>query len=143
MEINDNFMIGSINQIKNTEKPDNMHIDQEGFLRIMAASISNPSMSGGGEGESQTDYLGQIAQFNMLDQLGQVTTTLQNTMLMTQQQQAINLVGKDVTLAGEEAQLVNGVVEKVRFSNGYATILVNGVEYGLNNLLEIGVANGE
>lgn len=35
MEINDNFMIGSINQIKNTEKPDNMHIDQEGFLRIM------------------------------------------------------------------------------------------------------------
>lgn len=143
MEINDNFMIGSINQIKNTEKPDNMHIDQEGFLRIMAASISNPSMSGGGEGESQTDYLGQIAQFNMLDQLGQVTTTLQNTMLMTQQQQAINLVGKDVTLAGEDAQLVNGVVEKVRFSNGYATILVNGVEYGLNNLLEIGVANGE
>lgn len=143
MQINDNFMIGSINQIKNTEKPDNMHIDQEGFLRIMAASISNPSMSGGGEGESQTDYLGQIAQFNMLDQLGQVTTTLQNTMLMTQQQQAINLVGKDVTLAGEDAQLVNGVVEKVRFSNGYATILVNGVEYGLNNLLEIGVANGE
>lgn len=143
MEINDNFMIGSINQIKNTEKPDNMHIDQEGFLRIMAASISNPSMSGGGEGESQTDYLGQIAQFNMLDQLGQVTTTLQNTMLMTQQQQAINLVGKDVTLAGEDAQLVNGVVEKVRFSNGYATILVNGVEYGLNNLIEIGVANGE
>lgn len=142
MEINDNFMIGSINQIKNTE-PDNMHIDQEGFLRIMAASISNPSMSGGGEGESQTDYLGQIAQFNMLDQLGQVTTTLQNTMLMTQQQQAINLVGKDVTLAGEDAQLVNGVVEKVRFSNGYATILVNGVEYGLNNLIEIGVANGE
>lgn len=143
MEINDNFMIGSINQIKNTEKPDNMHIDQEGFLRIMAASISNPSMSGGGEGESQTDYLGQIAQFNMLDQLGQVATTLQNTMLMTQQQQAINLVGKDVTLAGEDAQLVNGVVEKVRFSNGYATILVNGVEYGLNNLIEIGVANGE
>lgn len=143
MEINENFMIGSINQLKQNDKPDNMHIDQEGFLRIMAASISNPSMSGGGDGESQTDYLGQIAQFNMLDQLSEVATTLQNTMLMTQQQQAINLVGKDVTLAGDDAQLVNGVVEKVRFSNGFATILVNGTEYGLNNLIEIGVSNGE
>lgn len=137
-------MIGSIDQMKATDIKNNMQIDQEGFLKIMAAAISNPSMSGGEGGESHTDYLGQMAQFNMLDQLAEMTTTLQTTMLMSQQQQALSLVGKEVTIAGEEAQLVSGVVEKVRFTNGYATIQVNGAEYGLNDLLEVGgVTNGE
>lgn len=142
MEIQDNFMIGSIDQMKSSDTSNNMQIDQAGFLRIMAASISNPSMSGGesgGGGGGHTDYMNQIAQFNMLDSLNEITSTIQNTMLMTQQQQALTLVGKDVTVAGDEAGFVSGTVEKVRFSNGYATIQVNGAEYGLNSILEVGV----
>lgn len=140
MNIPSDFMIGSVDSFSAQGTHNNAEIDQEGFLKIMAASISNPSMSGE-EGGSQTDYLNQLTQFNMLDQLTDLTETIQTTLLMTQQQQALSLVGKEVTVAGAEDGLATGTVEKVRFSNGYATIQVDGVDYGLNSILEVGETN--
>ncbi len=75
---------------------------------------------------------------NMLDQMMELTTSIQNTMMMTQQQQALSLVGKEVTVAGLEEGLVTGIVDKVRFSNGFATIQIDGVNYNLNNIIEVG-----
>lgn len=140
MKIPNEFMIGSLNQITSEEKESNAVLDQEGFLKVLAAEISNPSFSseGGGSG-SQTDFMGQIIQMNMLDQMTELTSSIQSTMLMTQQQQALSLVGKEVTVAGEEAGFVSGVVDKVRFSNGFATIQMDGVEYTLNDVIEVGV----
>lgn len=140
MKIPNEFMIGSVNQLMTETHKSNTVINQEDFLRILAAEISNPSFDGGGDGGSggQTDFMGQLVQMNMLDQMTELTTSIQSTMLMTQQQQALSMVGKQVTVSGQDEGLVSGVVDKVRFSNGFATIQVNGVEYSLNSILEVG-----
>lgn len=139
MEIPRQFMIGSVDQLPQTQTERNSDLSQEDFLKIMAAAISMPSFSGdSGGGGKETDYLTQMAQFSIMDQLNEVATSLNTTMLMTQQQQAINLVGKQVSVAGAEQGIVSGTVEKVRFSNGYATIQVNGTDYSLNDILEVG-----
>lgn len=139
-------MIGSINQMTTDTQKSNAVISQEDFLRILAAEINNPSFDGGEGGGSggQTDFMGQLIQMNMLDQMTELTTSIQATMLMTQQQQALSMVGKQVTVAGNEEGMVSGIVDKVRFSNGFATIQINGVEYSLSSIIEVGEqTNGE
>ncbi|SFC40348.1 flagellar basal-body rod modification protein FlgD [Alkalibacterium subtropicum] len=140
MNIPDNMMIGSLSAIQPAEETkQNSDLDMEQFLQIISSAMSMPSFDGQGSGGggSETDYIGQMVQFGMLNAMEDLNTSMQTTMLMSQQQQALGLVGKQVTLAGEEAQLISGPVEKVRFDNGYATLQVNGAMYQLNDVIEV------
>ncbi|MER2110885.1 MAG: flagellar hook assembly protein [Carnobacterium sp.] len=140
MDFPTDFMMGSINNVSSTEKKNN-ELATEDFLQIMAASIKMPSMpgeSGSSGGGGETDYLAQLAQFNTLDQLTTVSETLNLNVLMTQQQQALSLLNKEVKVAGAESGFISGTVDKVKFDQGYATIQVGGKDYALNAILEVG-----
>lgn len=140
MDFPTDFMMGSVNNISSTKK-NNTELSTEDFLQIMAASIKMPSMpgeSGSSSGGGETDYLAQLAQFNTLDQLTTVSETLNMNVLMTQQQQALSLLNKEVKVAGAESGFVTGTVDKVKFDQGYATIQVDGKDYTLNDILEVG-----
>jgi flagellar basal-body rod modification protein FlgD len=137
--------IGSVRDYAPSEETRmNSDLDMEQFLYIIANAMSMPSFdgaSGGGGGE--TDYIGQMVQFGVLNQMQELNNTMQATVLMSQQQQAMGLVGKEVTLATQEASLITGTVEKVRFTHGYATIVVDGKEYNMNDVLEVGVGSND
>ena len=140
MDFPTDFMMGSIKNVSSTEKKKN-ELATEDFLQIMAASIKAPSLpgeGGGSGGGGETDYLAQLAQFNTLDQLTTVSETLNMSVLMTQQQQGLSLIGKEVKVAGAESGFVSGTVDKVKFDKGYATIQVDGKDYALNDILEVG-----
>lgn len=139
MDFPTEFMMGSITNSSSTEKKNN-ELATEDFLQIMAASIKMPSMpgeSGSSSGGGETDYLAQLAQFNTLDQLTSVSEMLNMNVVMTQQQQALGLLGKEVKVVGAESGFVSGAVEKVKFDQGYATIQVDGKVYALNDILEV------
>lgn len=142
MDIPANFNIGSVNSILGTKQKSNSELSSEDFLKIMAASISNPPISGGEGGGSSdggsSDYISQIVQFNMVDQLTALTETTTNNMLMMQQQQGLDMLGKEVKVL-DETTFVTGTVEKVKFTQGYATLQINGTEYSLNDVVEVGV----
>ena len=140
MDFPTDFMMGSVNNISSTKK-NNTELSTEDFLQIMAASIKMPSVPGEGgssSGGGETDYLAQLAQFNTLDQLTTVSETLNMNVLMTQQQQALSLLNKEVKVAGAESGFVTGTVDKVKFDQGYATIQIDGKDYTLNDILEVG-----
>lgn len=138
MNIPSNMMIGSLNAIQPEEQTrQNSDLDMEQFLQIISSAMSMPSFDGGGGGGgSETDYIGQMVQFGMLNAMNDLNETMQTNLLMGQQQQALSLVGKEVTITSEDDQLVMGPVEKVRFDNGYATLQVNGVTYDMNDVIE-------
>lgn len=140
MNILNDYLIGSTSQVDTAQQENNTMLDQDDFLKIIAAEISNPSFDGEGGSGSQTDFMGSLIQLNMLDQMTELTSSIQSTMMMTQQQQALSLVGKKVTVAGLEEGVVTGVVDKVRFSDGFATIQINGTSYNLSNVIEVGDA---
>ena len=103
----------------------------------MAAAIKMPAMSEeGGSSGGSNDYMAQMIQFSTMEQLKDLTETLNTTMLITQQQQALAMIGKTVTVTGE-ASIVTGVVDKVKFSNGFATLMIGGKDYYLNNVQSI------
>lgn len=138
MDIPANFNIGSVNSIIDTTKKSN-ELSTEDFLQIMAATVKMPSMpgeGGGGSGGGETDYLAQMAQFNMMDQMTSISEKMNTELLISQQQQALGLLGKEVKVI-DESSFATGVVEKVRFDKGYATIQVNGKDFYLNDILEV------
>lgn len=139
MIIPSNMMIGSLKSIQpEAETRQNSDLDMEQFLYIIANAMSMPSFDGQGSGGgSETDYIGQMVQFGMLNAVNDLNDTMQTSMLMNQQQQALSLVGKQVTISGKEDQLVKGAVEKVRFDEGYATLMVNGRLYQMNDVIEV------
>jgi flagellar basal-body rod modification protein FlgD len=117
-------------------------ISMDDFLKILAASMSNPTVMGGGEGggsgNAGTDYIGQFVQFTSLQQMQEIGQSLNQSIQMSQQQQAFSLLGREVTVRADEDTQVTGKVEKVRFVDGYATIVVNGEEYYMSGIQEIG-----
>ncbi|MGX7327803.1 flagellar hook capping FlgD N-terminal domain-containing protein [Enterococcus bulliens] len=121
------------NQIKKTSD-----ISMDDFLKILAASMSNPSMGGSDSSSSSsgTDYISQLVQFTTLEQLNTLGDTLNSSTMIAQQQQAFGLIGKEVKVIGDTSE-VTGKVEKVRFANGYATLVIQGKEYAMGALQEV------
>ena len=138
MDITSNFTIGSTEQLVSNKSQNNSDLSMDDFLQIMAAAIKMPAMSEeGGSSSGSTDYMTQMIQFSTVEQLKDLTESLNTTMLMTQQQQALAMIGKTVSVTGE-ASIVTGVVDKVKFSNGFATLMIGGKDYYLNDIQSIG-----
>ena len=138
MDITSNFTIGSTEQLVSNKSQSNSDLSMDDFLQIMAAAIKMPAMSEeGGSSGGSNDYMAQMIQFSTMEQLKDLTESLNTTMLMTQQQQALAMIGKTVTVTGE-ASIVTGVVEKVKFANGFATLMIGGKDYYLNDVQSIG-----
>lgn len=140
MDISSNFTIGSTDQVINKSKKSNSDMNMDDFLKIMAASLRMPSVAseGGSGSDNSMDYMNQMIQFSTIEQLQTLTDSLTTTMLMTQQQQAVSMIGKEVTVA-QDGSVVTGIVEKTRFFNGYATLQVNGKDYYMSNIQEVGM----
>ena len=140
MDISSNFTIGSTDQVINKSKKSNSDMNMDDFLKIMAASLRMPSVTseGGSGSDNSMDYMNQMIQFSTIEQLQTLTDSLTTTMLMTQQQQAVSMIGKEVTVA-QDGSVVTGIVEKTRFFNGYATLQINGKDYYMSNIQEVGM----
>lgn len=139
-----NVLAGNANIVNRTDNGTGLSTTQ--FLKIMAATMSNPSMDGGSSsgGGNNTDYLTQLAQFSELDKLNELGRNLQATVMMTQQQQAFSLMGKNVVVNQQDADgkvtgQISGNVSRIKFNKGYAQIQLNGTGdyYDLNALQEV------
>lgn len=136
MEVN-NYLAGSkINEVDKNQKSNKSQLSVDDFLKIMAAEIQNQSPVGGeGGGGSKTDYISQLAQFTTLEELSGISESIGALTIMNQQQYAFSLMGKEVTVNGEDR--VDGIVNKVKFQNGFAIVEVKGVDYHLSQISEV------
>lgn len=114
-------------------------VSMDDFLKIMSATMSNPSMddSGSSGGGSSTDYMNSLAQYESLNTLMEMNKSLSASVAVQQQQEALGMLGKQVSLL-DNGQQVSGKVEQVKFANGLATLVVNGQEYQMSSLSEVG-----
>ena len=77
---------------------------------------------------SDTDYISQMANFSSLEQMTNMSTSL-NNFIQNQEQnqflQASMLIGKTVTYTNDQNQGVTGVVKSVTFNNGQTSFQLN------------------
>ena len=118
----------------NKAKSSQMGVDD--FLKIMTAQLQNQDPMGGNS-KDPGEYIAQMAQFTMLEQLSAVSDGINQISMLSEQQMSFSLIGKTVKInQGEES--VTGVVEKVRYKNGMAYPVVDGKEYPMGLVEEIG-----
>ncbi|TJX66267.1 flagellar hook assembly protein [Soehngenia saccharolytica] len=124
---------GIDNTTANTTEINKKSLSIDDFLKIMAAEIKNQNASGGdSEGGSKTDYLTQMAQFTMLEQLTQIYESINQVNMLNQ----ARLVGKEVKIYSEEGDIV-GVVDKVKFANNNVYLQINDTDYPIGLLIEV------
>jgi Flagellar hook capping protein len=124
---------GLNNTTTNTNNINNKSLSIDDFLKIMAAEIKNQNVSGGeSEGGSKTDYLTQMAQFSMLEQLNQIYESINQVNMLNQ----ARLVGKEVKIYSEEGDIV-GIVEKVKFANNNVYLQIDQKDYPIGLLVEV------
>lgn len=122
-----------VNNITNTNAVNNKSLSIDDFLKIMAAEIKNQNVSGDESGGgSKTDYLTQMAQFSMLEQLNQIYESINQVNMLNQ----ARLVGKEVKIYSEEGDIV-GIVEKVKFANNNVYLQIDQKDYPIGLLVEV------
>ena len=106
------------------------------FLKIMTAQLQNLDPMGGNSADTG-EYISQMAQFTMLEQLSTLAKSMESMTTLSQQQISFSLVGKNVSVFDGENSF-SGVVEKVRYREGQAYPVINGMEYAMGMVHEVG-----
>lgn len=140
MKVDNKAMMPKVGKyIPEEKEKKNSELSVDDFLKILAAEISNQSITGSeGSGGSKTDYMTQLTQLTTLEQMNDIGSTLNTLNFMNQHQYAFSLIGKEVKLIDPETeeQLV-GTVDKVKFEAGFAVLEVEGKNYFLGSVIEV------
>jgi flagellar basal-body rod modification protein FlgD len=75
---------------------------------------------------SDTDFIGQMAQFSQLEQTTNMATANSEQIAQQTSARAVSLLGRSVTYPNAAGVSTTGVVEKVEWSAGKPTLTVGG-----------------
>ncbi len=136
MEIR-NYAANGMTNDTNSINSRNSDLSVNDFLQIMAAEIKNQTpFDSEGNGGSSSNYLSQMAQLTTLEHIGTIIDSINVLSLMNQQEYTFGLIGKEVTVIDGEEE-VTGLVDRVRFENGYAVIQIENKNYQLGSIVEV------
>ena len=86
---------------------------------------------------SDTQFIGQMAQFSSLQANQGMLKNLQNLQNSQSVQQANSLLGRLVQVQAASGQTVAGLVSAVQLTAGTPNLIINGDSYSLSQLLAV------
>ena len=119
------------NQTKEFKQRGSSELGKDEFLKLLVCQLQNQDPL---NPQDDTSFIAQLAQFSSLEQMQNMSATMTNT-------SAYTLVGKEVIVQKTDAsgatKEVRGTVDSVKIQNGNATLCVDGVNYDLDDLIEV------
>ncbi|MGQ9531343.1 MAG: flagellar hook assembly protein FlgD [Desulfotomaculales bacterium] len=108
--------------------------DKTAFLKLLAAQLQyqNPM-----EPMKNEEFLTQMVQFTILEQLQEMSDRLTRMWRLEGLQQGAALLGRRVTVAGADGEVVEGAVEKVVLGKEGVSLVVNGRTFDLEQVREV------
>lgn len=110
-----------------TTKESAQTLDKNAFLQLLVAQLKNQDPL---NPQSSEDFVGQMVQFATIEQLSNLVIGLNHL-------EATSLVGKLVTVKGDDGTLSSGTVDKVSFVNGEVGLYIGGSVYSLTQVKEV------
>src|SRR4051812_45466850 len=106
-----------------TTAKDKTGMGKDDFLKLLVGQLKNqdPQNPTGSE-----DFMGQMAQFSMLEQLTNLATATTELTKSTNESQTVGLLGHTVTYVGADKLAVTGTVDSVNVAGATPTISVGG-----------------
>lgn len=126
----------TLEDYQNSQRTANQTLDKDAFLQLLIEQMANQDPL---NPASDTEYISQLAQFSMLEELQSLNDTMTQTQLYS-------LVGKYVFVnstnseSGEQ-ELVYGKVDGIIKQNGIDYLVIGDNQYQLSDL--VGVASVE
>lgn len=123
MEVNQ--VAGASNRQTEIQSKKNI-VGKDDFLLLLVTQLKNQDPL---EPMKDQEFMAQMAQFSSLEQL-------QNLTMQTEVNQALSLVGAEIT-AERNGELITGIVEKVRLSEGKPLLVVNNTEVVISEIRQV------
>lgn len=135
MEINAYNKINGFGSLTEDKNPivnkNKSSLDMGDFLNLLVAQMTNQDSMNPME---NTEFVSQLAQFSSLQ-------AMTDMVKISEQAQATSLIGKIAVVAKYndtgKLDIKEGVVEKVSIHNGETNIYIDGIAYGVSNVMEI------
>jgi flagellar basal-body rod modification protein FlgD len=108
-----------------TAAPTQNLLGKDDFLKLLIGQMQNQDPL---NPTDSTQYIGQLTQFSILEQITNLSQTSSATASNAYDQQAIDLIGKTVTYTKADLTTATGVVQKVEFTKDGPTLTIDGVE---------------
>lgn len=126
----------TLEDYQNSQRVANQTLDKDAFLQLLIEQMANQDPL---NPASDTEYISQLAQFSMLEELQSLNDTMTQTQLYS-------LVGKyvfvnNINSESGEQELVYGKVEGVIKQNGIDYLIIGDKQYQLSDL--VGIASVE
>ena len=99
-------------------------LGKDDFLKLLVGQLKNQDPL---NPTSDTDFIGQMAQFSQLEQTTNMATANSEQVAQQSGARAVSLLGRNVTYPDASGVSTTGVVEKVEWSAGKPTLTVGGV----------------
>lgn len=120
-----NTAVNRANELKKNGA--SQELDGDAFLMLMMEQLKNQDPM---NPMDNSEMLAQQAQFTQIQELQKMNDAMNTNNMI---QQANSLVGKNVQIVdpNNTSRLISGIVTSANFTNGAATVTVNGKEYPL------------
>jgi flagellar basal-body rod modification protein FlgD len=99
-------------------------LGKDDFLKLLVGQLKNQDPL---NPTSDTDFIGQMAQFSQLEQTTNMATANAEQIAQQTSARAVSLLGRNVTYPGTAGVSTTGVVEKVEWSAGKPMLTVAGI----------------
>jgi flagellar basal-body rod modification protein FlgD len=110
-------------------------LGQNDFLKLLATQMSSQNPL---QPMTDTNFMGQMVQFSMLQQNQGMQNDLSQLRSDQQLGQASALLGKKVTWTDAKGVSSSGVVSGIQIAAGVPQVVVNGQTHGLDEITGIG-----
>ena len=129
-------------QAKNSNVGANQELGQDMFLQLMMEQLKYQDPL---EPMDNTEFLTQQAQFTQvssLQSLQKTSESIQSSLeSCIQYSQISSMMGNKVLIKGDNDTEITGTVEAVNFNGNSPSVVVNGKEYPINNVIQIRPGN--
>ncbi|GAB6098892.1 hypothetical protein JCM16358_07710 [Halanaerocella petrolearia] len=126
------------NQTSSAYKQNNLDqagLGKEDFLKLLVTQLKNQNPM---KPMKDKEFMGQMAQFNSLEQMQSLNNTMSNFVKYQQLSQTSSLIGKKVeVLDNKTGATATGKVEKIDMSSSNPQVVVNGGKYPVVNIQEV------
>ena len=111
------------------------------YMKLLVTQLTNQNPM---EPMDTNDMSAQLAEFSQLTELEEMNSAFSDTLGMLQQNYASSLLGQEVSYSStdenDNTTTGTGTVTQIGIDNDVVSLLVGGMEIGLNDILSIGAS---
>ena len=109
-------------------------LEQDDFLKLLVAQVTHQDPM---KPQEDLSFIAEMAQFTSLEQTKVMQSDIARLHADSRLATANSLIGRKLTLDGEDGGVIEGVVSGVRVEGGVAKVVVEGKLYELDRINEL------